>query len=330
MIKKISAILPLAIFLVLIIGVGYLIWNRWANPDPPPTVPVASDSPTPPIVLLTSPTPTSVVMAATPLPSIGPTPHTNPTSPPTLTVQLTSTHTPTLITQLTSTHTPTPTQPPTPILPPRITGIVTVPNLNVRWGPGLEYGYVGAVYQGDEVLILQRTPSTDWLEVKTPDDKQGWVGAKFIGKIKGNLNGLPVALIESLPPPVAVTPTGIIPLDIEGEGVSGSINPDQERWYSFSEKDQETVFVFVFKPNFNGVQISLLDQDETYQWLIVGVGSSPASDRDGDLNTGELIWRGGPLVAGDTYYLRLVNNSPNTIEYCLMPKDEYQWDCSQD
>lgn len=40
-----------------------------------------------------------------------------------------------------------------------------------------------------------------------------------------------------------------------------------------------------------------------------------------------LIWRGGPLILGKTYYLQLINNSQETIEYCLMPKDVDQWDC---
>jgi hypothetical protein len=320
MLKKLSVIVPLVIFLILILGVGYFIWIQ----PPPPT----------PIVATTDPP------ALTPTP-FTPTPTEAPADPASPTPVL---FTPTTVTGVSPTLTPTVPQKPTPTdTPPSpkptstvalsltptasITGIVIPDNLNVRWGPGLEYGYVGAVYKGDEVVILKRTPATDWLEIITPDKKQGWVGASFIGNIEGNLKPLPTVVAPPPPPLPTAPPIEITSFDLDGPSAFGSLEASKERWYAFSEKNKETVFILMFKPGLNGLQVSILDQDQTNQWRTVGVGSLPAADRDGDLNTRELIWRGGPLILGKTYYLQLINDSQETIEYCLMPKDVDQWDC---
>lgn len=197
----------------------------------------------------------------------------------------------------------------------------------MRPGPGEEYGYSGAVRKGDEVIILNRTPSADWLEIITPDKKRGWVVARFIAASKDNLKLIPTVIPPLLPPLPTARPEEVISLDLDGPSILGDMNLDKYRMYSFSETDQVTVFVLIFRPNFSGVQFSVLDQDQTNQWRTVGVGSRPASDRDGDLNTGELIWRGGPLIWGKTYFLRLINESQSTIEYCLAPRDIDKWDC---
>lgn len=313
MLKKLSVIVPLVIFLILILGVGYFIWIQ---PSPPST----------PIVLTTDP-PVLTPTPSTPTPTEAPT---NPASstPVLFTSSTTTGASPTLTpTDTPASPIPTATVVPSPTLTTSMTGIVIPDNLNVRWGPGLEYGYAGAVYKGDEVVILRRTPATDWLEVITPDDKQGWVGASYIGSIEGNLRLLPVVVIPPPPPLPTALPTGITPFDLDGPSAFGSLEASKDRWYAFSEKNKETVFILMFKPSLNGLQISILDQDQTNQWRTVGVGSLPAADRDGDLNTRELIWRGGPLILGKTYYLQLSNDSQETIEYCLMPKDVEKWDC---
>lgn len=321
MLKKLSVIAPLVIFLILILGVAYIIWVQPSPPstpviaatDPPalrptPSIPTPTEAPTDPA----SSTP---VLLTTPL-ATGSSPTLTPTAPQNL--SLTSTPAP---------KTPTSTVIPSPTPTASVIGIVIPDNLNVRWGPGLEYGYAGAVYKGDEVVILRRTSAPDWLEVITPDDKQGWVGASFIGSIEGDLRLLPVVVIPPPPPLPTAPPTGITFFDLDGRSAFGRLEASKDRWYAFSEKNKETVFIFMFKPSLNGLQISILDQDQTNQWRTVGVGSLPAADRDGDLNTRELIWRGGPLILGKTYYLQLINNSQETIEYCLMPKDVDQWDC---
>lgn len=291
-------------------------------PAPTPTVEGTDWVTLTPTVATPTPTKTpEYPPSATPVPSITPIAiviSLSPTS--TITVTPSSTDTPTS-TMPTSTTTPSPT----PTAP--ITGIVIPDNLNVRWGPGLEYGYAGAVYKGDEVVILRRTPLADWLEIITPDDKKGWIGARFIDDIGNRLSGVPVAMILPPPPPPTAQPTGVTPLDLNGPSVFGSIDAGKDRWYSFSEKNKETVLIFMFKPNLNGVQISIRDQNQISQWLTVGVGSLPYDDRDGDLNTMELVWRGGPLIVDKTYYIQLVNESQTNIEYCLAPRDIDKWDC---
>jgi hypothetical protein len=207
-------------------------------------------------------------------------------------------------------------------------GIVRVENLNVRAGPGREYRYVDGLYEGDSVTILHRTSSSDWLEVETPHNRRGWVLAAYIGNIKGDIKELPVAIVK--PPPVGTkpVPANLASFDIQGGIVADKLGPKQERWYTFVEKDNETVLVLIFRPNTTKVQFSIHYDDQIGQPHIVGVGSKPASDRDGNLETGELIWRGGPLVLEVKYYLHLLNNGSEEIYYCLAAKDVYQWSCS--
>ncbi|NJN96866.1 MAG: SH3 domain-containing protein [Anaerolineales bacterium] len=312
--------MPVVIFLILILGVGYLILTPF--PTPTPTIEGTVSSVLTPTV--STSTPAKIPRDPTSPPPVSSTPPTATATPlipiPTLTITPPPTDAPASSTPiLTITPSPTPASP--------ITGIVLPNNLNVRWGPGLEYGYAGAVYKGDEVVILRRTPGTDWLEVITPDNKKGWVGAPFIGDIDYRLSAVPVAVIVPPPPPPTTQPTGVTPFDLDGPSAFGSIDAGKERWYSFSEKNKETVLIFMFKPNLNGVQISIRDQNQINQWLTVGVGSLPYNDRDGDLNTVELVWRGGPLIVDKTYYVQLVNESQESIEYCLAPRDIDKWDC---
>ena len=52
--------------------------------------------------------------------------------------------------------------------------------LNVRDGPGTEYGVLGQVEQGDKLEIVERTEDGNWVKVRLIDGKEGWVSAEFV------------------------------------------------------------------------------------------------------------------------------------------------------
>jgi capsular polysaccharide biosynthesis protein len=231
----------------------------------------------------------------------------------------------------TSTSLPsTPSPTPAPVF-----GLVTTPNsqrLNVRAGPSIAYEVVSRLENGDEVMILQRTPDGDWLEIKTAGQQTGWIASQFI-ELVGDIKNVPIAT------DLAPTPAGraLLPLNIEGGSVSGQLASGQEQWYSFSDENDETVLIFMFTPavGANQVQFFLFDQKQIPIWppknpealANIGASSYPASDRDGDERTVELVWRGGPLVSYAPYYLRLVNRSDTVVQYCLATRDVYEWSC---
>lgn len=228
--------------------------------------------------------------------------------------------------------TPISTPPPTPA---PFLGLVSMPDsqrLNIRAGPALVYEIVGQLESGDQFVILQRTSDGNWLEIETSTHQKGWVASRYV-EILGDVKAISIA--TNLPP----TPAAgrLLSLDIEGGTASGQLAPGQEQWYTFFEEDEETVLVLIFTPKVgvNQVQFFLLDQKQIPVWppkdpetlAHIGASSYPASDRDGDNRTGELVWRGGPLTPGVRYYLRLVNRSDAIIHYCLATRDVFQWSC---
>jgi len=78
------------------------------------------------------------------------------------------------------------TQPPPPPPPTGRIGYVSVYQLNVRSGPGLNYWIVGSLRQGQPVRLLGRNWQTTWLKID-----QGWVSAAYI-RTNVRLTDLPV------------------------------------------------------------------------------------------------------------------------------------------
>lgn len=343
MIKILKSFLPLGLFFLIILFVGYFVLQIWKDfldveSTPIPTqptsqpVPTTSSTPTPTY----TPTPIAIVNntvtpSLTPLtaPVTSPSAVTSPTidaavSPPVMII-------------------PVPT--PTPVL-----GVVIPFRLNVREGPSVNYGIVAGLEEGDQVTILNQTLNGEWLEVVTPDNKTGWVAASQIG---AEIDSVPVTVVGPTPPPVPTTTISgkllnlrqELDLDVEGDSVAGEIGPHQEQWYTFFEEDVETVIIFFFKPNVNVyginfqayyVQFYLHGEDQIPFWppgdpvaledFNIGAGSYEG-DRDKNYGTGELVWRGGSFERNVRYYLRLVNRSSIPIQYCLIPKDVREWVC---
>ena len=87
-----------------------------------------------------------------------------------------------------ATFTPTPS--PT-VVSEVVSGTVTVGALNVRAGPGTAFAVVERLRQGDTVVGLARTQRGDWVQVRLPDGRTGWVSARYL-KWSQDLTTLPL------------------------------------------------------------------------------------------------------------------------------------------
>jgi hypothetical protein len=140
-----------------------------------------------------TPTPTQVPATATP--TITPLP---------------STATPTFTPAPTVTDTPLPTMTPIPATPPPPLLRVGVPLLNVRVGPGTGYSQVGALQQGDEVVIVSRAlvGEEQWWRVEFAPAPGGtaWVSGNTAYVTVNNTGTVPVGVVP-LPPTATATST---------------------------------------------------------------------------------------------------------------------------
>ncbi len=84
--------------------------------------------------------------------------------------------TPTVLAEASPTSTPQPT--PSPALEPL--AVVGVETLNLRGGPGTGYVILGLLYEGDELKILGRLSTAEWLKVAAKNGLEGWVYADFV------------------------------------------------------------------------------------------------------------------------------------------------------
>lgn len=76
---------------------------------------------------------------------------------------------------------PTPTLSPTPTEVPPIIGIITSMNtVNVREGPDTSFSAFEALDSGTGVVVLGRTESGDWYNVRLEDGREGWILANLV------------------------------------------------------------------------------------------------------------------------------------------------------
>lgn len=98
-----------------------------------------------------------------------------------------------------------------PITPPAGTavGVVNTGALNLRSGPGLQYGRIAATYNGHVVQLLGRNTFSTWLKIRLFDGQEGWVNAKYITTTYP-IGNLPVMWDDAVIPgaPTAMVVTG--------------------------------------------------------------------------------------------------------------------------
>ena len=226
--------------------------------------------------------------------------------------------------------------------PEPLTGVVSAFALNIREAPTDASRIVGAARHGDEVRILNQARAGYWLEVVTEGGRRGWVLASWIEGVDSD--EVPLAFVDISQYENGTSPVPIVKvIDIEPgtlvdeRTVSGSIREFDDEWFVFTENNIETVIVFMYRPNIQGIQFQLfrdelipddgLPSGNPEDMDNVGAGSFPYEDRDGDPNTGELLWRGGDLIVGSRYYIWFSNPTGQPIDYCIIPGDVYEWIC---
>ncbi len=73
------------------------------------------------------------------------------------------------------------------------TAVVVTGALNVRSGPGVQYGQVAVVYQGATMTLVGRNADGTWVKVRLVDNTEGWVNATNV-QTNVPINNLPVAV----------------------------------------------------------------------------------------------------------------------------------------
>jgi len=72
------------------------------------------------------------------------------------------------------------------------TGTVITGRLNVRYGPGINFGVFTVAINGQNLTLIARNSGNSWLKVKLADGRIGWVSAAYI-RVNGDINQLPIA-----------------------------------------------------------------------------------------------------------------------------------------
>lgn len=126
------------------------------------------------------------------------------------------------------------------------------------------------------------------------------------------------------------------PLDLVEGPNTGRMAPNTERWYTFTpgkvddqliENYSLTMFFTPGEPNlardvtfemFTGAQYQIWERGTPDDMQNFGAGSWVS--RDTDYNTGERLWH-GTVVDGDKYFVKLVNNTDQWVDYHLITGD---------
>jgi serine protease Do len=83
--------------------------------------------------------------------------------------------------------------------------IIKVNALNVRTGPGTNYGRLGTVQQGDQLPVLAQINDCQWLQVRTSSNQIGWVSGSD-RYVTLNTTCAEIAEAEAPAPPPTPTP----------------------------------------------------------------------------------------------------------------------------
>jgi TolB protein len=93
-----------------------------------------------------------------------------------------------------------PAQPPNhPVAQSPDSGRVTAYGLNVRAGPGMAYPIIGGLSLGDEVEVVGKNATSDWLQIGY-SGQECWVAAAYVD-LSGSLEVVPVVSAPSPPSP---------------------------------------------------------------------------------------------------------------------------------
>ena len=127
------------------------------------------------------------------------------------------------------------------------------------------------------------------------------------------------------------------PVELEVGINKGQLKPGEDRWYSFSRADYvnadrsiETAFTVIFTPNDGNraykVNVKFFEGNQLRDWApdnrfgINGFGQATVVNRDSNVLTGELLWK-GHVYANDVYYMQVANGTDVVIDYHVYPND---------
>jgi hypothetical protein len=141
----------------------------------------------------------------------------------------------------------------------------------------------------------------------------------------------PVAAVDKYP---SIYPNAALALH-DGAN-TGRLAPGGEHWYAFIRQDFddnlfEHMAITMFATPTDGntshhINFQIYPASQIHMWLrgtpkaMVPMGEGEWVSRDNDPVTGERLWS-GTLVDGDTYYLRVFNNSDAVIDYYVINRD---------
>lgn len=168
---------------------------------------------------------------------------------------------------------------PTPVVttPTYVTGVVNTGALNVRSGPGVQYGVIDAVYSGDVLILVGRNADSTWINVQTPDNVVGWVNARYLNPSQP-FSVLPVvsntvSTPTPAPPGVATaTPTPIppgataVPPGIPGTGFVNTAHLNVRSGPGVGYTRVTAVD--------NGDLVSLMGRNLDNTWVMIGVSTT--------------------------------------------------------
>jgi hypothetical protein len=140
-----------------------------------------------------------------PTPSFTPRPTFTPTTPATIEPVVAPTFTPTPEPEPTATPEEQPTPEPTAVPEPEPTPtpeaarlVINNPTLNVRSGPGTNFGVIGQARNGERYDVTGRNQAGSWYEINF-NGRTGWVASQFV-RIEGDPGAIQVAANIPAPP----------------------------------------------------------------------------------------------------------------------------------
>ena len=143
---------------------------------------------------------------------------------------------------------PTPTPQPPPGQGGNPTAVVDTGALNLRSGPGINFGIVGRALNGETLALLGRAPNSSWVKVRQATGTEGWVNSNYL---QSNVPIPNLPIIESAAPPAGPAPTGTI--------ATGALNVRGGPGLAYA----------IITVAFQGQNVSLLGRNENGSWLLV-------------------------------------------------------------
>ncbi len=124
----------------------------------------------------------------------------------------------------------------------------------------------------------------------------------------------------------AATATGSAPalaVSLVAGPNTGLMTPGEQRWFRFTPEGGghlEKSLTLMFTPD-NGrraaqVQLQLFEENQVFSGSMANFGAGQVVSRDGNPETGELLWTGW-LFGQQNYYVQLLNGSDAAIDYWL-------------